>query len=185
MVSTTGVSITGVSIRGASSASRPTNSYSVTRMLQQIGKKDNVLDTVALKRAGLGQAFSSFDMTSVTPGELGLVSKNLYALGLIDKTTSNLLISAGTSLDSLGNQTLPNKKMNALEYFAARINSLNNASVGNDQYAFHVVPDYINTVYVLQNLNDFAKDQRAGSNTQTSIGRQILSGQSSGLSVKV
>jgi len=83
------------------------------------------------------------------------------------------MISAGTDLDSVGNQSSPNVKMNALDYFAARIDNLRTVSVNNSEYGFQVVPDYINTVYVLQNLNDFAKEQRSGSEVQTSIKSRV------------
>lgn len=176
-----GQSLTSVTIKSpgfsSSSGSTPRNSYLTNQLFQEIGTKQGVLDTDAMKKAGLGSSFADFDMTSITPAELGLVSKNLYALGLIDKTTANLMISAGTNLDSVGNQMTPDVKMNALDYFAARINSLRSASVDNNEYGFQVVPDYINTVYVLQNLNDFAKDARTDSGTP--------SAQSQGISIHV
>jgi hypothetical protein len=55
--------------------------------------------------------------------------------------------------------------MNALDYFAARIAFLRTASVNNDHYGFQVVPDYIKTVYVLQNLDDYAKSQQGRDGT--------------------
>ncbi|MGV8864691.1 MAG: hypothetical protein ACOH2T_26450 [Pseudomonas sp.] len=148
----------GISIKIASS-SIP-NSLATTQLLSQIGTAD-VLDTATMKSLGLQSSFKDFDVTAITPGALGLVSKNLFALGLIDKTTANLLLSAGTSLDSLGNQTKPDTEMNALNYFSARIKSLNTANVGGDEYGFFAVPDYIKAVQVLQNLDTFAKQQPA------------------------
>ncbi|MCF7535104.1 hypothetical protein [Pseudomonas petrae] len=171
----TGPSLTSVSIRSPQSSSTSSNSYLTNQIMQQIGTKDGVLDTDALKQAGLGPSFAEFDMTSITPAELGLVSKNLYALGLIDKTTANLMISAGTNLDAVGNQATPDVKMNALDYFAARIDNLRSANLESNEYGFQVVPDYINTVYVIQNLNDFAKAQRAESDPQASVKDQASS----------
>lgn len=168
-----GPSLTSVNIRSSPASSRSSNSYRTNQVMQEIGTKKGALDTDVLEKAGLGPSFADFDMTSVTPAELGLVSKNLYALGLIDKTTANLMISAGTDLDSVGNQSSPNVKMNALDYFAARIDNLRTVSVNNSEYGFQVVPDYINTVYVLQNLNDFAKEQRSGSEAQISIKSRV------------
>lgn len=159
--------LTALTIRTNMTTSR-NNSFHVTQqVLREIGKKDGVLNTLELKRLGLGKSFAQFDVTAVTPVELGLVSKNLYALGLIDKTTANLMVSAGTSLDSRGNQTQPNQKMNALDFFAARIQNLRHASTGGNEYGFHVVPDYIKTVHTLQNLSDFALEQRAQQNTRS------------------
>lgn len=179
-----GPKLDAVNIRSDKSASRKNQSYLTGQILQEIGDKKGVLDTDALDRAGLGPSFSAFDMTSITPSEMGLVSKNLYALGLIDKTTANLLISAGTDLDSVGNPTAPDIKMNALDYFAARIDFLRTASVGNNQYGFQVVPDYIKAVYVIQNLDEFAKSQRTQDGGH---GDQVASGNShvGGVSVRV
>jgi hypothetical protein len=128
---------------------------------------------MAMDKMGLKPAFANFDVTDVTPAELGLVSKNLFALGLIDKTTANLLVSAGTSLDAVGNQTRPNVKMNALDYFAARIDSLRSANVNGNEYAFHVVPDYIKAVYILQNLDEFGKDGRGTASAYSSVKNQV------------
>lgn len=178
----TGPSLTSVSIRPTQSTSTSSNSYLTSQIMQEIGTKDGVLDTDALKQAGLGPSFADFDMTSITPAEMGLVSKNLYALGLIDKTTANLMISAGTNLDAVGNQATPNIKMNALDYFAARIDNLRAASVGDNDYGYQVVPDYIKTVYVIQNLNGFAKAQRSeGDSASTSKG----AANSTGINIRV
>jgi hypothetical protein len=164
------------SIRGATGSNRTSYSSCATaQVLQEIGTKPGVLDTKAMAAMGLQNSFKDFDVTNVSPAELGLVSKNLYALGLIDKTTANLMISAGTSLDGVGNQTQPNVKMNALDYFAARIDNLRNANVNGNQYGFQVVPDYINTVYVLQNLNDFAKAGQGDSSAASSV-KDLTSG---------
>lgn len=162
-----------VTIRGAGTVTRSSNSFTTNQLLRELGNKPGVLDTTAMGKMGLQPSFSSFDVTSVTPSDLGLVSKNLYALGFIDKTTANLLISAGTSLDAVGNQTRPNVKMNALDYFAARIDSLRSANTNGNEYGFHVVPDYIKAVYVLQNLDEFAKQGQAQSNAQSSVRNQV------------
>ncbi|MFJ3468797.1 hypothetical protein [Pseudomonas sp. NPDC090201] len=146
-----------------------------------------MLDIHALERMGLGQSFAQFDMSAITPTELGLVSKNLYALGLIDKTTANLMVVAGTSLDAMGNQTHPDQKMNALDFFSARIHSLRTAGAGSNEYGFHVVPDYIKTVHVLQNLDDFAQAQRSQRGARSAISGQvnIVKNHAKGISVKV
>lgn len=163
-----------ISVRTAGgSAGLATTSFAADRILRELGSKPGILDTDAMKRMGLQPSFSSFDAKAVTPSELGLVSKNLYALGFIDKTTANLLVSAGTSLDAVGNQTKPNVKMNALEYLAAHIDSLRSANVNGNEYGFHVVPDYIKAVYVLQNLSDFAKDGQSAANAQSSVKTQV------------
>ncbi|MDH0746055.1 hypothetical protein N5D61_06830 [Pseudomonas sp. GD03842] len=186
MASIVGTSLSSVSIRATPVSAKGSSSYLTNQVLQQIGKKEGVLDTEALKKAGLGPSFASFDVTAITPNELGLVSKNLYALGLIDKTTANLMISAGTNLNSVGNQTVPDGKFNALDYFAARIDNLNKASVGNNQYGFHVVPDYIKTVHALLNLDDFAKNQRSLSRSASSISGQVAAAhQTGGFSIKI
>lgn len=158
-----------LSIRQAKTAqTKP--SVITQQVMTEIGKKEGVLDTLTMQAKRLGKAFASFNVESITPTELGLVSKNLYALGYIDKTTANLMLTAGTSLDAFGNQTQPDTKINALDYFAARIHSLKQASTKGNDYAFHVVPDYIKTVHALLNLDDFAKSQ-ALPQTATSKGR--------------
>lgn len=169
-----GPSFTSVTIRTPSTNSSSTsNSYLTNQILQEIGTKQGVLDTNAMKQAGLGPSFADFDMTSITPAELGLVSKNLYALGLIDKTTANLMLAAGTNLDAVGNQLTPNVKMNALDYFAARIDNLRKASINSNEYGFQVVPDYINTVYVLQDLNEFAMNARSNNDSSSSSSKGL------------
>lgn len=187
MTTSVGPKLSAVTIRNDTHAPARVSAYLTSQVMQDIGQKKGVLDTDALDKAGLGPSFSAFDMTSITPSEMGLVSKNLYALGLIDKTTANLLISAGTGLDSVGNPSAPNIKMNALDYFAARIDFLRTASVGNDQYGFQVVPDYIKTVYVLQNLDEFAKSQRAAGATHGEGVSPLANGNShlGGISIRV
>ncbi|MCQ9422270.1 hypothetical protein NRB16_01840 [Pseudomonas sp. LJDD11] len=138
---------------------RTNQNFVTQQVLTEIGKKHGVLNTQVLQQKQLGKSFAMFDVKSITPVELGLVSKNLYALGLIDKVTANLMLTAGTSLDAYGNQTAPDVKINALDYFAARIDSLKKAGKQGNDYAFHVVPDYIATVHALLNLEDFARQQ--------------------------
>jgi hypothetical protein len=163
-----------VSIRGASTGARASSSSFITsQVLRELGNKPGVLDTQAMSRMGLQDSFRNFDVTDVSPADLGMVSKNLYALGLIDKTTANLLVSAGTSLDATGNQTRPNVRINALDYFASRIDNLRSANVNGNEYTFHVVPDYIKAVYVLQNLDDFAKEGQRASNALSSVRNQV------------
>lgn len=145
-------------VKGKQDAAKSVSSSKVNQILREVGNKPGVLDTVAMQRFGLQKAFQGFDAKAVSPQDLGLVSKNLYALGLIDKTTAGLLVSAGTSLDAVGNQTAPTVKMNALTYFASRIDSLRSANVNGNEYGFHVVPDYIKAIHVLQNLDAFAKE---------------------------
>lgn len=162
------------SIRGANAATRSSSSsFTTVQVLRELGNKPGVLDTHAMSRMGLQDSFKDFDATNVSPANLGLVSKNLYALGLIDKTTANLLVSAGTSLDATGNQTRPDVKMNALDYFASRIDNLRSANLNGNEYGFHVVPDYIQAVYVLQNLTDFAKVGQSASNAMSSVRNQV------------
>jgi hypothetical protein len=84
------------------------------------------------------------------------------------------MLAAGTNLDAVGNQLTPNVKMNALDYFAARIDNLRKASINSNEYGFQVVPDYINTVYVLQDLNEFAMNARSN-NASSSSSSQGLS----------
>ncbi|MFJ5297657.1 hypothetical protein ACIQAL_14155 [Pseudomonas sp. NPDC088368] len=187
MPSAVGTSLGAVSIKMASATTRASSSFTTQQVLREIGKKEGVLDTAALEKLGLGASFSQFDISAVTPVELGLISKNLYALGLIDKITANLMVAAGTHLDALGNQTRPNEKMNALDYFAARISSLRTATSGLDEYGFHVVPDYIKTVHALQNLDDFARIQNARQRATSSLQQQgqAASAQQGSLHIKV
>jgi hypothetical protein len=165
--------------------SNSSSAATTSRILRELGSNNTVLDTVAMGQMGLQPSFRAFDATSVTPADLGMVSKNLYALGFIDKTTANLLVTAGTTLDNLGNQTQPNVKMNALDYFAARIDSLRSANINGNEYAFHVIPDYIKAVYVLQNLSDFAKTTQSQSASQAASSQNAGSATSSSLGISI
>lgn len=182
-----GSGVSAVVIRTPTANARTSSSHLTQQTLLEIGKKAGVLDTAHLEREGLGKSFAAFDVTAITPAEMGLVSKNLFALGLIDRTTANLMISAGTSLDAKGNQTKPNEKMNALDFFASRIQSLRTASIGDNEYGFHVVNDYITTVHALQNLNDFAQAKRAQLGAQSSAAEQVnrAKAQQGGISVRI
>jgi hypothetical protein len=151
---------------GASASPRSAQSFNTALVLSQIGKDPDALDTKKMHRLKLESSFKEFDIRSITPTQMGLVSKNLFALGLIDLTTANLMVSAGNDLDRYGNHTNPNAPMNALDYFASRITSLKSASTQGLKYAAFVIPDYTNTIHVLQNLNDFAKIARQGLSTK-------------------
>lgn len=115
-----------------------------------------------MPKLNLDSSFKDFDIRAITPAQMGLVSKNLFSLGLIDVTTANLLVNAGNDLDNYGNHKSPDTPMDALDYFASRITNLQNASTQGDKYASFVIPDYTNTVHVLQNLDDFAKLAQQG-----------------------
>jgi len=136
-------------------------SVNATSVLQQIGKDPTALNTTTMTRLKLESAFKDFNSQDISPAQLGLVSKNLADLGLIDQTTANLFISAGTDLDKVGNQKNPDVKINAMEFFAARITSLRTAKSSGNYYAEHVIPDYKKAMYVLQNLDAFAKQGQA------------------------
>lgn len=157
-----------VSIRGgvSSSASASSQTFITASVLREIGKDPNALDTKTMHKLRLESSFKDFDIRAITPAQMGLVSKNLFALGLIDVTTANLMINAGNDLDNYGNHKSPNAPMNALDYFASRITNLKNASTAGNKYAAFVIPDYTNTVHVLQNLDDFAKLAQKGLSTK-------------------
>jgi hypothetical protein len=148
-----------VSIRGGANASTSASaqSFITASVLNQVGKDPNALDTKTMHKLNLDSSFKDFDIRAITPAQMGLVSKNLFALGLIDVTTANLLVNAGNDLDNYGNHKAPNAPMNALDYFASRITNLQSASTQGNKYAAFVIPDYTNTIHVLQNLDDFAK----------------------------
>jgi hypothetical protein len=154
-------SIGNVTAHIRSSTSSTTSSASqsaiTSLIINEVGKDPAALDTQSMHQLKLESSFKDFDITSVTPAQLGLVSKNLFALGLIDITTANLLVNAGNDLDNHGNHTDPDVPMNALDYFASRINSLQSESTAGNKYASFVIPDYTNTIHVLQDLDGFAK----------------------------
>lgn len=157
-----------LSLRNGASASSPLSaqSFNTALVLKQIGTDPDALDTKKMHKLKLESSFKDFDIRSITPAQMGLVSKNLFALGLIDLTTANLMVGAGNDLDNYGNHTNPNAPMNALDYFASRITSLKTAQTQGVKYASFVIPDYTNTIHVLQNLNDFAKLAQKGLNAR-------------------
>lgn len=141
----------------SSAASSASQSAITSLVLNEVGKDANALDTTSMHKLKLESSFKDVDITSITPAQLGLVSKNLFALGLIDVTTANLMVNAGNDLDNHGNHLHPDEPMNALDYFASRINNLQTASTAGNKYAAFVIPDYTNTIHVLQDLDGFAK----------------------------
>lgn len=156
------------SIRGGAttSPSASSQSFITAQILNQVGKDPSALDTKTMHKLRLESSFKDFDIRAITPAQMGLVSKNLFALGLIDVTTANLMVNAGNDLDNYGNHKAPNNPMNALDYFASRINNLKNASTQGNKYASFVIPDYATTIHVLQNLDDFAKLAQKGLSTK-------------------
>ncbi|MFJ5299032.1 hypothetical protein ACIQAL_21170 [Pseudomonas sp. NPDC088368] len=72
-----GPQLNAVIIRNEKNAPPKLSAYLTNQVLQEMGENKGVLDTEALEKAGLGTSFSAFDMTSITPSEMGLVSKNL------------------------------------------------------------------------------------------------------------
>ncbi|MNU38654.1 hypothetical protein D3C71_273310 [compost metagenome] len=141
--------VSSLRVQGSGSTAHGSNAYVTERILREIVNESGLLDTISMERLGLQSAFSSFNATWMSPADLGVISKNMFALGSIDKVTSMFFISAGTSLDGVGCQTHPSVKMNALDYFAARIDKLRRANLYGNEHAFHVVPDYIKALHTL------------------------------------
>ncbi|MCF5495777.1 hypothetical protein GIV81_25195, partial [Pseudomonas syringae] len=81
----------------------------------------------------------------------------LYKFGMIDNHTAELMSRAGDEFDSKGKLVDPNKEINAMEFFANRIIDMKEKALSGDPYAQILLPDYIKTLHVMQNLQAFAE----------------------------
>jgi hypothetical protein len=131
-------------------------SATTNRILLEIGENPVALNTLAMEQSKLRPLFKGFDAENVSPEELGSFGKQLLAFGLVDNLTADLMGRAAMEFDNEGNIKHPEVKINALEFFAKRVDEMQGKILRGDKYAKLLLPDYIKTVHVIKNLQVFA-----------------------------
>jgi hypothetical protein len=126
------------------------------RILHGIGENPLALNTMAMEQSRLRPLFKGFNPEDISPNELDAFGKQLFAFGLIDNLTADLMGRAALEFDKEGKIANPDLKINALEFFAKRIDDMQRKVMGGDKYTKLLLPDYIKTVHVMKNLQVFA-----------------------------
>lgn len=126
-----------------------------SQILREIGDNAIALNSVEMEKRRMKPLFHGFNPEQISPKELGRAGALLYKSGFIDNLTAQLMSSAGEEFDKEGNVVDAEKKLNALEFFAGRIARIQEKTLMGDPYAKALLPDYIRTVHVIQNLFTF------------------------------
>jgi hypothetical protein len=126
-----------------------------SQVLREIGDNVIALNSVEMEKRRMKPLFHGFDPEQISSRELARAGTLLFKSGFIDNLTAQLMSSAGEEFDKEGNVVDPEKKLNALEFFAGRIARIQEKTLMGDPYAKALLPDYIRTVHVIQNLYTF------------------------------
>ncbi|AHG42485.1 hypothetical protein N018_20550 [Pseudomonas syringae CC1557] len=129
----------------------------VGQVLQEVGENALALNSLAMEKRKMKPLFKGFNPEQITPKDLNRAGMILYKFGMIDNHTAELMSRAGDEFDSKGKLVDPNKKINALEFFANRIIDMKQKALSGDPYAQILLPDYIKTIHIMQNLQAFAE----------------------------
>jgi hypothetical protein len=127
-----------------------------SQVLREIGENAIALNSLEMEKRRMKPLFRNFNPEQVTPKELARAGALLYRSGFIDNLTAELMCNAGEEFDKQGRVVDPDKQINALEYFANHIARMQEKSLSGDPYAKTLMPDYVRTVHVIQNLYAFA-----------------------------
>ncbi|AXK52097.1 hypothetical protein RZO07_16505 [Pseudomonas protegens] len=143
---------------GGSGSSKPVSqSAKVRQMLSLVGSNPTVLDIRKMDQLKLHKQIKGFDPTNVTTKSLGGMSTFLKNNGLISDITALNLINAGDKFDRFGIPKNPDEPFNALEYFAMKLDDIQNNNIKGNKYANYLVPEYKKAIYVLQSLQNYGK----------------------------
>ncbi|KPW91595.1 MULTISPECIES: hypothetical protein [Pseudomonas syringae group] len=129
----------------------------VTQVLQEVGENSIALNSLAMEKRKMKPLFKGFNPEQITPKDLNRAGMILYKFGMIDNHTAELMSRAGDEFDKQGKLVDPSKEINALEFFANRIIDMKEKALSGDPYANALLPDYIKTIHILQNLQVFAE----------------------------
>ncbi|KAA8700414.1 hypothetical protein [Pseudomonas cannabina] len=129
----------------------------VGQVLQEIGENALALNSLAMEKRKMKPLFKDFNPEQITPKDLNRAGAILFKSGMIDNHTAELMSRTGDEFDKKGNLVDPNKQINALEFFANRIIDMKEKALSGDPYAKLLLPDYIKTIHVMQNLQAFAE----------------------------
>ncbi|KAF0866727.1 hypothetical protein [Pseudomonas sp. LD120] len=143
---------------GGGSSSRPVSqSAKVRQMLTLVGQNPTVLDIRKMDQLKLHKQIKGFDPTIVTAKSLGNMSTFLKNNGLISDVTALTLLNAGDQFDRFGIPKNPEQPFNALEYFAMKLDDIQNNNLKGNKYANYLIPEYKKAIYVLQGLQNYGK----------------------------
>ncbi|OUM07433.1 hypothetical protein BW686_10990 [Pseudomonas syringae] len=129
----------------------------VGHVLQEVGENALALNALAMEKRKMKPLFKGFNPAQITPKDLNRAGMILYKFGMIDNHTAELMSRTGDEFDKKGNLVDPSKEINALEFFAKRIIDMKEKALSGDPYAKILLPDYIKTIHIMQNLQTFAE----------------------------
>ncbi|RML47930.1 hypothetical protein ALP91_01223, partial [Pseudomonas savastanoi pv. glycinea] len=129
----------------------------VSQVLQEVGENAVALNSLAMEKRRMKPLFKGFNPEQITPKDLNRAGMILYKFGMIDNHTAELMSRAGDEFDKKGKLVDPSKEINALEFFANRIIEMKEKAMSGDPYAKVLLPDYIRTIHIMQNLQTFAE----------------------------
>lgn len=129
----------------------------VSQVLQEVGENAVALNSLAMEKRKMKPLFKGFNPEQITPKDLNRAGMILYKFGMIDNHTAELMSRAGDEFDKKGKLVDPSKEINALEFFANRIIEMKEKAMSGDPYAKVLLPDYIRTIHIMQNLQTFAE----------------------------
>ena len=133
------------------------SSEKARQVLSEIGENAIALNTPAMERQKMKPLFKGFNPEEITPKELSKAGMVLYKFGLIDNLTADLMSRAGAEFDKNGKVINADQPINALEFLAQRIVEMKEKTLWGDRYAEALLPDYIRTIHIVQNLQVFAE----------------------------
>nr|WP_249584731.1 hypothetical protein [Pseudomonas viridiflava] len=129
----------------------------ISQVLREVGENALALNSLAMEKRKMKPMFKDFNPEQITPNDLARAGKVLFKGGFIDNHTAELMSRAGDEFDKKGNVLNPDREINALDFFAGRILDMKEKSAWGDPYAKLLLPDYIRTIHILQNLAAFAQ----------------------------
>ncbi len=134
----------------------PPRAVETEKMLLEIGHNVSALNTVRMEESKLKPLFKGFDAEKVTPANLDKVGKMLFAYGLVDNMTADLLGRAALEYDKDGVPLKPDEEFDALQFFARQLDNMTTNALKGDKYALMLKADYVRAVHVMRCLQDFA-----------------------------
>ena len=144
-------------VRNTGAKKQVAQSIKVQQMLTKVGTNPTALNTAEMDKQGLRKNIKGFDPTNVSVKQMGNLSAMLRSRGLISEITSFTLMNAGDKFDRFGIPKNPDEPFNALEYFAMKLDDIQNNNIKGNKYANYLVPEYKKAIYVLQSLQNYGK----------------------------
>ncbi|WNW13507.1 hypothetical protein RRX38_20875 [Pseudomonas sp. DTU_2021_1001937_2_SI_NGA_ILE_001] len=137
-------------------AAAPT-SMQAQQVLSEIGQNALALNALEMEKQRLKPLFKGFNPAHISPKALGEAGMLLFKLGFIDNLTADLMSRTGAEFDAQGKVLNVEQPINALEFLANRIAQMKERTQWGDRYAETLLPDYVRTIHVMQNLQAFAE----------------------------